>query len=186
MAISRYRKTLLTGGTTDAMDGLDGNTLNDGDITEIYKLNVWSIYVLDADSGASESSPDVIAPDTNPGSKRWILQYMGNNKFDGQYYSEQYTCTTTLDWNNGNVQYIQLTNGSQTFTFSNPKAGARYLLYLKQPASGAAGTVLWPAAVSWSGATAPTLTATNSSIDMISLPYDGTNLEYYGTYSLNH
>jgi hypothetical protein len=31
-------------------------------------------YILDDDSGATESSPDVIAPATNPGNKRWILQ----------------------------------------------------------------------------------------------------------------
>ena len=38
------------------------------DQTTIY------IYALDDDSGASESSPDVVKPDDNAGTKRWILQ----------------------------------------------------------------------------------------------------------------
>jgi hypothetical protein len=33
----------------------------------------FSPYSLDHDSAAAESSPSVIAPDTNPGNKRWIL-----------------------------------------------------------------------------------------------------------------
>ncbi|MFA4888795.1 MAG: hypothetical protein WC628_04390 [Candidatus Omnitrophota bacterium] len=43
----------------------------------------------------------------------------------GQYLSTKYTCTTTLNWNNGNVQYIQLANAGQTFTFANPVGGAK-------------------------------------------------------------
>jgi len=102
----------------------------------------------------------------------------------GQYYSAQFTCTTTLDWNNGNTQAMTLANGAQTFTFANAVAGGRYLLKLKQPAAGAAGTVTWPASVLWSGGTAPTLTATNDKTDIITLYYDGTN--FFGGYTLNY
>jgi hypothetical protein len=35
---------------------------------------VLYIYLLDVDSAAAEASPNVIAPDTNAGDKRWILQ----------------------------------------------------------------------------------------------------------------
>jgi len=69
-----YIKTALTGGTTDAVDGIDGDTLLDGDVCHVYVSNVAYQYILDDDSGATESSPDVIAPDLNPGDKRWILQ----------------------------------------------------------------------------------------------------------------
>jgi hypothetical protein len=104
----------------------------------------------------------------------------------GQYFSTQATCTVTLDWNNGNVQYIVLTNGGQTFTFANPKAGGRYALILKQPAASSAGTVTWPATVLWPAGSAPTLTATNSKVDVITFIYDGTNTKYYGGSSLNY
>ncbi len=110
----------------------------------------------------------------------------GNMMVRGQYYSKKYTTTTTLDWSNGNVQYIQLANNGQTFTFSNPKDGARYALILKQPSSGAAGTVTWPGEVLWSGGTGPTLTVTNDKVDVITLIYDGTNSKYYGGASLNY
>jgi len=75
MAIILYRKTILTGGTSDALDGIDGSVLNDGDECRVYtSSNILYFYRLDATSGATEDSPDIIAPDNNPGSKRWILQ----------------------------------------------------------------------------------------------------------------
>ncbi|NTW32415.1 MAG: hypothetical protein HGB12_07300 [Bacteroidetes bacterium] len=102
----------------------------------------------------------------------------------GQYASTKYTTTTTLNWANGNVQYIQLANGAQTFTFANPLDGGRYVLILKQPSSGAAGTLTWPGTVMWSGVTAPTLTTTNNKVDIITFVYDGTN--YYAGNTLNY
>jgi hypothetical protein len=106
--------------------------------------------------------------------------------FNGQYSSVLYNSGTTvaIDWNNGNVQYVTLSIGANTFTFSNPKSGGRYVLVLKQP-TGGDGTATWPAAVLWSGATAPTLTTTDGYVDMITFVYDGVNSKYYGLFSLN-
>lgn len=108
----------------------------------------------------------------------------------GQYGTAQYTDTVTTgtwttDWNNGNVHYVVLDNGSNTVTLFNPIGGFRYMLILKQPASGAAGTVTWPATVSWSYGTAPTLTSTNGKVDVITLVYDSTNNKYYAGSNLN-
>ena len=105
------------------------------------------------------------------------------NQLAGQYASTRTTTTTTLNWNSGNVQTITLASGNNTFTFSNPIAGGRYLLELKQPASGAAGTVTWPATVKWSGGAAPTLTTTNGQTDIVTLYYNGTN--YAASCALN-
>lgn len=74
MALTAYQKTALTGGGADALDGIDGNTLNDGDFAFCFVSGSLYVYILDADSGASESAPGVIAPDANPGDKRWLLQ----------------------------------------------------------------------------------------------------------------
>lgn len=119
------------------------------------------------------------------------IEYLGtiktkNLQVAGQIWSVKYTCTTTLDWNNGNVQYMQLASANQTFTFANPKDGARYTLILKQPAGGAAGTVTWPGTVAWPGSVTPTLTPTNSRYDVITFVYDGTNTKYYGVVSYNY
>jgi len=107
-------------------------------------------------------------------------------KITGQGYTEQHDQTgVTISWNNSNVVYATLVSGSQTFTPSDPKSGATYILYLRQPAAGAAGTVDWNSLVLWSGGTAPTLTATNGATDVITLIYNGTSTKYFGTSVLN-
>jgi len=69
-----YHKTALTGGTAAALDSIDGNSLVDGDRAIVFAGGVAYFYLLDADSGAAESSPTTISPDTNAGAKRWIRQ----------------------------------------------------------------------------------------------------------------
>ena len=75
MANSAFSCTALTGGTDGSLDNIDGSILSDGDIG--YVVNATdesvSVYTLDASSGDAESSPDIISPDTNAGTKRWIL-----------------------------------------------------------------------------------------------------------------
>lgn len=62
----------LTGGGEGALDAIDGRNVSDGDRAVVIADLVY-FYILDADSGLSESSPNVIAPDTNPENKRWVL-----------------------------------------------------------------------------------------------------------------
>lgn len=88
----------------------------------------------------------------------------------------------TVDWGLSNKQKSTLT-GNCTFTFTAPAGPCSLILKLVQDATGSR-TVVWPAAVKWSGGTAPTLTTTASKIDLISFYYDGTN--YYGTSALNY
>lgn len=74
MAKTVYLKTALTGGGADALDNIDGAALLDADVAFVMASSSLYVYLLDADSAAAESSPDVIRPDTNAGDKRWILQ----------------------------------------------------------------------------------------------------------------
>ena len=69
-----YYKQLLTGGSGAALDGINGTSLSNLDIAYVMVSNILYVYQLDSTSGGAESSPDVIAPDTNPGDKRWLLQ----------------------------------------------------------------------------------------------------------------
>jgi len=71
-----YIKYALTGGGTEALDGIDGANLYDQDMAFVYQNETLFFYKLDQDSGASESVPRVIAPDANAGDKRWVLQDM--------------------------------------------------------------------------------------------------------------
>jgi len=74
MPINFYPRTLLTGGVAGSLDNLDGADLADLDIAMVgISASDAKFYVLDDDSGAAECSPDIIAPDTNAGPKRWIL-----------------------------------------------------------------------------------------------------------------
>lgn len=75
MANYVYAATSLTGGGSGALDAINGDLLSDGDSSIVFdhiNLIVY-VYTLDEFSGLPESSPDIIAPDTNPGTKRWIL-----------------------------------------------------------------------------------------------------------------
>jgi hypothetical protein len=71
-------------------------------------------------------------------------------------------------------------------TLSNGKDGGRYLLILKQPASGQGIITSWDAKILWAGGVAPTLTNGVNKVDMITLVYDSTNDKYYAGSSLNY
>lgn len=74
MASNIYGAISLIGGATGSLDSLDGAALADKDMAMVgIEGGSFYHYVLDATSGASESSPDVVMPDTNAGTKRWIL-----------------------------------------------------------------------------------------------------------------
>lgn len=68
-----FPRTGLTGGADGDLDDIDGDLLSDGDAAVVTTSSAVYFYHLNATSGAAESSPDIIAPDTNPGNKRWEL-----------------------------------------------------------------------------------------------------------------
>ena len=73
MALDILPFSNLTGGTDDSyLDYFDGNDLSDGQMAFGIVGGDFLAYYLDATSGDSESSPDIISPDTNAGTKRWI------------------------------------------------------------------------------------------------------------------
>ena len=68
-----YGATSLIGGGTGALDNIDGAALTDLDGAVVITDGIAYFYHLDATSAAGESSPDIISPDDNAGTKRWIL-----------------------------------------------------------------------------------------------------------------
>lgn len=68
-----YAATSLIGGGSGALDAIDGAILSDGDASQIIIDGSVYHYHLDATIGGSENSPYLIAPDNNPGTKRWVL-----------------------------------------------------------------------------------------------------------------
>lgn len=105
----------------------------------------------------------------------------------GQIGSFTYTTTTTVSFNSGNSAYIRLANGVNTFTFSNPKNGFNYKLFVQQPSSGAAGTIVWPATVAWTASDGtPAPSTANSKLDLFGFTYEGTNSKYLGYFKIGY
>jgi hypothetical protein len=103
---------------------------------------------------------------------------------DGLYFSSEFdngsvTTTATINWANGNVQYVTLT-GATTFTFSNPQAGMRCVLHVA-----GAYTPTFPAAVRWPAGTTPTATATAGHKDIYTFIYSGKESLYDGVQAAN-
>ena len=75
----------------------------------------------------------------------------------------------------GNVFHVSLNAAITSISFSNiPTTGISYSLTLAFTADGTARAVTWPAAVKWSGGTAPTLTSTSAKVDIFVLnTWDG-------------
>lgn len=109
----------------------------------------------------------------NTGTPVETLEINGNCKITGQGYTELHTVTSaasiTPDWNNSNVQTFELTSASTTIVNpSNIKAGATYILILKQDSTGGR-TVSFGTQYNFPADTAPTLTTTANKADVITL-----------------
>jgi hypothetical protein len=70
-----YPYVSLSGGGDGALDSLDGSLLKNGDGAFVIDplTKITRIFTLDADSGATDDGLNVIAPDSNAGTKRWVL-----------------------------------------------------------------------------------------------------------------
>ncbi|MFH0960250.1 MAG: carbohydrate-binding protein, partial [Pseudomonadota bacterium] len=104
-----YTKTELIGGASTALDSIDGAGLTQGNRALVIKGSnpgqVY-IYVLDENVGGTENTPDLIAPDTNAGTKRWVLAsspaHFWNISSDPTVNSDETTGVKPGDiWKNG-------------------------------------------------------------------------------------
>lgn len=81
MANNFYVATVLTGGGTGALDAIDGADLNDLDAAFVQTFGTVYFYTLDDDSNATENSPNIIKPDSNAGTKRWVIQNVSSGGY---------------------------------------------------------------------------------------------------------
>lgn len=168
---------VLTGGTDISVTRVDDNNL-----TIASTATDTSIYAADGSlTGARTVTMD--GNNLTFASTGGLFTIQKNLKVEGQSYGDITSASNaTVDWDNGNIQSITLPSGASTYTPSNPQAGATYILKIIQPSAGD-GTITWGSSVKWPGATAPTLTASNAAVDVVTLIYDGTN--YLATSVLN-
>jgi len=109
----------------------------------------------------------------------------GNLKVSGQGYSELHDdeiTNLTFDWDDGNIQTTTMGASSPTFTPTNPKIGATYILTLVQTGT---VTATWTG-VKWPAATAPTLSGAGKTDIITLICYNEADAGlYYGSSVLN-
>lgn len=89
--------------------------------------------------------------------------------------------TYTVNWAQSNLQSITL-SGATTLVFSGAMNGSRLQLLINQDSVGSR-TITWPASVKWPAGTAPTLTVTQSGVDIVAFYTNNSN--YYATSALD-
>jgi hypothetical protein len=116
------------------------------------------------------------------------IEDAGNIQLNGQIYEDAMEVHSpagsplNIDWNDGNIQKIDLENmgGDLTLTFSNEQP-TTMTLYVKQ-ATGGGINILWPANATFDGGTAPTITTTADALDVIGFGYDDEADEFHGSF----
>lgn len=104
-------------------------------------------------------------------------------KLVGQYYSPTYDngnsgAAKTIDWNNGNQQFLTL-NAGCTLTFSNPANDGRYVFLINS----AGFTVTWPGTVEWGTIGVPSF---SSDYGLFTFWYFSALGKYIASYSLGY
>ena len=131
-----YYRTVVNDGSAASLDALDGDDLNDGDRCFVMTSSLLYFYRLNASSGATEDDPTIITPNTNAGSKRWILIGVSINydsmialtsgSGDGQHYHEELTDSggsTTLELDGGGGAMISNSSDAEAhFTVTGDTA----------------------------------------------------------------
>jgi len=146
-------------------------------IADLSVNNRVEFFIVEASSGGLTS----IVEDTTP-QLGGELDTNGHS-VGGDSQSATGDGTTTIDWKLGNIFDFQFGAFNEVFTFTAPTKAGTFILKLVQDSVGSR-TATFPAAVKWTGGTAPTLTTTaTTGTDIITFYYDGTS--YFAVQSLN-
>ena len=143
----------LTGGTSGALDDIDGDDLTNGDICYVVTSTDFYVYYLNATSGAGESSPDIISPDDNAGNKRWELIFLGDAEMadmaqlavtDGNFIVGNNTTWVAESGNTARTSLGLGTGNSPTFVTNDLTGITDYNIPYMQPAGAGFGdSPLW-------------------------------------------
>lgn len=147
-------------------------------------------------SGSISSSSDAATLNSRSGHYYLdIANFSGNSNTRSTYFSGlSYSVSSGTDYNNSfqsgtytvnwaqsNLQTITL-SGATTLVFSGAMNGSRLQLLINQDSVGSR-TITWPASVKWPAGTAPTLTVTQSGVDIVAFYTNNSN--YYATSALD-
>ena len=185
MAVKFSEFATATATDTDTrLVGFDG--VSGSEVNKQLSLNLTGIYSTDGTLLAARTVTtgafDLNFASTTAGQQ---VKFGQNIKIEGQGYTElnaKASSNLTFNWNDGNVQSTTSLTGSPTFTASNPRVGATYIITLAQ--SGPV-TATWTG-VSWPGGTAPALSGASKTDVITLICYDATGAgSYYGAATLD-
>jgi hypothetical protein len=86
----------------------------------------------------------------------------------GSEFAVTTAASMTVDWSNGNQQYVALNQAGHTINLSNYKVGQILRLVVCQDGTGGRTVTSWDATIVWAAGTAPTLTSGASKCDVVS------------------
>ncbi len=172
------------GGTTKKVTGAQIAAYVNGELT-LADLGITSSaaeinYTDIATLGTSEASK-VVTADAN--GDVTLTQELKATSYNESYVAVTSSgAATTVNCEQGNTFSHTLTENT-TFTFSNPPAtGTAYSMSVEiiQDAGASGFTVTWPTSVDFPAATAPTLTATASAVDVFVFTTRDGGTTWYG------
>jgi len=174
------------------VQAFDATLLNDADIgvtIQGYDANLptWPSSVDETEVGYLDGVTSSIQTQIDA---KMTPTYTGNVDITGELiadsYNETYSAlsgtTPAVNCETGNSFSLTL-SGNTTFTFSNPPAsGTAYSFSIEiiQDAGASGYTVTWPTSVDFPAATAPTLTATASAVDVFVFTTRDGGTTWYG------
>jgi hypothetical protein len=171
---------------------LDGATLSTTELNYVDGVTSAVQTQLNAKAATADIGVTIQAYDADTAKLDVAQTFTANQTVTAELkansYNESYTAVTstsnaaTVNCEAGNTFMHTLTENT-TFTFSNPPAsGTGYTMTVEiiQDASASGYTVTWPTSVDWPSATAPTLTATASAVDVFVFTTRDGGTTWYG------
>jgi len=126
MTTKTYTKYVLTGGGTGALDAIDGDFLANNYRAMVITDDGVYHYKLDATSGATEDGFNIIAPDDNAGTKRWILKRGSADSFYPDYNAADQGVTGS---NNTIKYYVDQIGSDQAIIVLRHNSGSAITTY---------------------------------------------------------
>ena len=167
---------------TDTANVTSAGALMDSEVTNLAQVKAFdsSDYATSTQGSTADSAMQDLADDTTP--------QLGG-ELDAQAHSIGFTLqtatynatTTTIDWKNGNKAKMTFGAGNiGTLAFTNPTKPCSVQIILVQDGTGSRVVTAWDSDIKWAGGgTAPTLSTSANSVDVVSFLWDGTS--YLGT-----
>ena len=178
--------------TAAELNILDGATVTAAELNHVSGVTSAVQTQLNAKAATADIGVTIQAYDADTAKLDVIQTFTANQtvtaEFKANSYNESYTAVTstsnatTVNCETGNTFSHTLTENT-TFTFSNPPAsGTAYTMTIEiiQDAGASGYTVTWPASVDFPAATAPTLTATASAVDIFVFTTRDGGTTWYG------